>query len=142
MNFSNDSLRISYLRICMLFGLYILLVAIFSVKTIYYYNSNTAWWWGYFSLLTISFLYFSYHSLSSKPHWIWLLVFLSFFLGYFPLEVVVPELGNLVINEGRGLSDLAKKFPHNSFGVLVDILFYPLLMSILLLTTKVVAKKL
>jgi hypothetical protein len=127
--------KISYLAIFILFSSYTCLLAIYAVKTVYYYTNGLAWWF-YCALLTISFWYFVYHCFLLRPYWKLLSFFLSFFLGYIPLEVNLPWIADLVFSNKKNLSGFAEKLPY-SLGLLMDILFYPALVFILLMISKV-----
>jgi|GEM_PF-4382033 len=133
-----NRVRMSYFRMLVILGLYVFLSLLYSIKTIYYYNTSFIWW-VYFSLLTILFGYFVYHCFSSKPYQIYLLICFSFILGYFPFEVVIPTVVDLLTGNEKSLSGLAEMVPYG-LGIWVDILFYPLLVSVVLVTVRMIVK--
>jgi hypothetical protein len=68
------------------------------------------------------------------------LVCFSFFLGYFPLEVVIPMVVDLLTSNEKSLSGLAEMVPYR-LGIWVDILLYPLLVSVVLVIARMVVKE-
>jgi hypothetical protein len=114
---------------------YFVVLMLFSIKTIYYFNENSIWW-VYVICFSVLFTYFVYLCHSSKLSGIWLLICFSFVLGYMPFETEVPRIFDLITNKHAILSGLASNIDSYPLGVFVDLFFYPVLMFILLLVVK------
>ncbi len=127
--------ELSALKVVALLVAYILLLAVYSIKTIYYYAYQNLAWWIYFAGITFVYLYAVHYSLSEGRHWLLVFAMLSIFIGYVPYEVELPRMISLIINPELNISTIFRKLPLFA-GVAADILFYPLLVFILLLMVK------
>ena len=119
----------------MLFGLYILLLPIYSLQTIYYHTHSPNSWWAYVALATLIYIFNVYYLISIKNKPLITLVLLSILLGLLPYEITIPHVIELLSSSEPKLSGLAEKFPL-ALGVLIDILFYPILYFIILFSSK------
>lgn len=122
--------KISYIKMIIFFALYIFLIMVYSLKTIYYYADNPLWW-IYVCLISIIFVYFIYYCWLNKSHVIRLLVFFSVFLACMPFEYELPRLISLIRGD-ENLSGFGEMIPLRILGILFDILCYPVLNFILL----------
>ena len=133
-------MKISILKLLVLFGLYVLLLAVFSIQMIYYFSYNQIGGWVYLMLATLVYIFSLYYLSVIKNKWVIVILFLSIILGTLPYEIIIPHHIELMMSDDPKLSGLANKFPQ-AIGVIIDILFYPLAyFSLLLLIKKVIGK--
>ena len=117
--------------------LYIALFTIFSIKTIYYYQSNVAWWF-YTVFMSICFVYFIFHCKTAKRHTNYLMIFLVGLFSLFPLEVELIRFFDAIWGSGIQLSGLGLMMPNTFTGTAFDLLLFPLLILIIMYLTKCV----
>ena len=135
MNLLDRYSSLSIYRVIALLVLYVLLCAIFSLQTIYYYNYENLGWWLYFFCMTCAFYIAVFYCLGEKRSCLLLFTTMAFFIGYMPYEVVLPRIVDLIVNPKPELSGLSQILP-SYLRVLIDVLFYPFLVFILLLSMK------
>lgn len=135
MNLINKYPTLSVYRVSVLLVLYILLCAVFSLQTIYYFEYQNKGWWLYFLCMTCAYLYSVFYCWSGKRHWVVLLGAMSFLIGYMPYEVVFPGIVDLIVNPKPRFSGLSEFLP-SYLRAIMDALFYPSLVFILLFFVK------
>ena len=127
-------------KIIIVLFLYFSLFAVFSMKTIYYYQNHSVWWL-YALIISICFIYFVYHCKSNKKHSNYLMISLVALFSLFPLEVELTKLYDLIWGAGIELSGLGLKFSNKFAGTTFDLLFFPFLIFIPMYFTKLTYKK-
>ena len=127
--------KLSIYRMSVLLILYILLFTVFSLQTIYYFKFQNKGWWLYFLCMTCAYLYSVFYCWAGKRHWVVLLGAMSFLIGYIPYEVVFPGILDLIVNTKPRFSELSVFLP-SYLRAILDLLFYPSLVFILLLFVK------
>lgn len=126
---------LSALKIAALLGLFLLLLGLYSLKTIYYYSYQNLAWWMYLAGITLVYLYAIHYSLSEGRYWLIVFAMLSIIIGFMPYEIMLPEITSRVTNPELNISAIFRKLPVLA-GVVADVLFYPLLVFIILLMVK------
>lgn len=115
---------------------YIMLMTIFSLKTIYYYHENYLWWL-YAFVLSVFYAYFVYQCQLGKKYTIYSLVGMTLLFSFFPLEVEVVKVYEAIWGDGIELSGLAKMMPNDVSSLLVELLFYPFFIFLTLTIVKI-----
>lgn len=119
--------------------LYIALLVVFSIKTIYYYQNNSIWW-VYAFAMTICFIYFVYHSKENKGYSNHLMLVLVVLFCLFPFELELTRFYEAIWGDGIELSGLGKMLPNKILGTFFDLLFFPVLIFMLMYLTKITYK--
>ena len=122
-------------------ALYITVMTIFSLKTIYYYQGN-ALWYVYAFCISVLFVWFVFHCINGRPYTNIFLVGMTLFISLSPIEIEFVRIYEATFGEGIELSGLAKLLPNATASLLLELWFYPLLiLSILVITKFTFSKK-
>lgn len=132
--------KFSIYELVLLVGIFLMVLGVFSLKTIYYFSYQNIVWLIYLVALTVLFSYAVYYACSGKSYCFIVLLLIATLIGYMPYEEEYIRVVELINNPIENLSALAQKIPF-IIGVCVDIFLYPLLIVLSLMVLYVMTRK-
>lgn len=132
---------ISFGKIVLAIFVYCMMVALLGVKSLYDSDEQVG---GvgviYFFIHTGGYLYLVHHFYKNKPNKLLLALLMSILIGYIPYDLEYLRLIELIQSPSESMSLLSRKLPIY-LGLVVDFLFYPVILFIDFLLLFFVCKK-
>ena len=122
----------SQYKLSSLIGFYAMLFWIYIMKTMYHYTNHKTTWWMYLCIITLLFIFAAYYCIRYRPKSMGVILLLSLVVSLMPFDLVIPQILYIFEDPLNNLSGLAQKLPL-VLGVLLAILFYPILTVVLFL---------